>query len=93
MLLSDGNDTSGRVSETAQRLATNGFDAVVRIVLHGSFHATLAVGRRMIETGRSGAILNILTPYAWTGSAFVELKRRLLALVEAARAELVEERA
>jgi NAD(P)-dependent dehydrogenase (short-subunit alcohol dehydrogenase family) len=40
-------------------------------VLQGSFHASLAAGRRMIASGRGGAILNILTTYAWTGSGFV----------------------
>ncbi|HET7322297.1 MAG TPA: SDR family oxidoreductase, partial [Longimicrobiaceae bacterium] len=44
---------------------------VVRTVLNGTFHATLAVGRKMISAGRGGSILNITTTYAWTGSAFV----------------------
>jgi NAD(P)-dependent dehydrogenase (short-subunit alcohol dehydrogenase family) len=44
---------------------------VVDIVLNGTFHCTSAFGRRMIEAGKGGAILNIVTTYAWTGSAFV----------------------
>jgi len=48
-----------------------GFKAVVDIVLNGTFHCTSAFGRRMIESGKGGAILNIVTTYAWTGSAFV----------------------
>src|SRR5262249_43200210 len=44
---------------------------VVGIVLQGSFHASLAVGRRMIASGNGGVILNILATYAWTGSGFV----------------------
>jgi NAD(P)-dependent dehydrogenase (short-subunit alcohol dehydrogenase family) len=44
---------------------------VVGTVLYGTFHATLAVGRAMIERGKGGSILNIATTYAWTGSAFV----------------------
>ena len=52
-------------------LSPRAFDAVVRIVLHGTFHMSAAVGRRMIAAGKGGSILNILTTYAWTGSAFV----------------------
>nr|MBA2671349.1 SDR family oxidoreductase [Gemmatimonadota bacterium] len=40
-------------------------------VLNGTFNATLAVGRKMIERGSGGSMLNIATTYAWTGSAFV----------------------
>lgn len=65
------NNAAGNFLAATEDLSPNGFNAVVQIVLHGSFHATLAVGRRMIEAQRGGSILNILTPYAWTGSAFV----------------------
>src|SRR5204862_519953 len=34
-------------------------------------HCTSAFGRRMIEGGKGGSILSIVTTYAWTGSAFV----------------------
>jgi NAD(P)-dependent dehydrogenase (short-subunit alcohol dehydrogenase family) len=44
---------------------------VVDIVLNGTFHCTSAFGRKMIAAGNGGAMLNIVTPYAWTGSAFV----------------------
>ncbi|MGH7444596.1 MAG: SDR family oxidoreductase, partial [Longimicrobiales bacterium] len=46
-------------------------NSIVQTVLYGTFHATVAVGRHMIARGRGGAILNIVTTYAWTGSAFV----------------------
>jgi NAD(P)-dependent dehydrogenase (short-subunit alcohol dehydrogenase family) len=52
-------------------LSPNAFDAVVRTVLHGTFNVTVAVGRRMIEQKTKGVFLNIITTYAWTGSAFV----------------------
>ncbi|MFW6078202.1 MAG: SDR family oxidoreductase [Gemmatimonadota bacterium] len=65
------NNAAGNFLAPTEDLSPNGFDAVVRTVLHGTFHATLAFGRRLIEAQRPGAILNIATTYAWTGSAFV----------------------
>jgi NAD(P)-dependent dehydrogenase (short-subunit alcohol dehydrogenase family) len=65
------NNAAGNFLAPSEDLSPRGFDAVVRTVLHGTFHATLAVGRRMIERGKGGTILNIVTTYAWTGSAFV----------------------
>ena len=65
------NNAAGNFLAQTEKLSPNGFKAVVDIVLTGSFHATLAAGRRMIEAGAGGSILSIVTTYAWTGSAFV----------------------
>jgi NAD(P)-dependent dehydrogenase (short-subunit alcohol dehydrogenase family) len=65
------NNAAGNFLATTEDLSPNGFNAVVQTVLHGTFHVTLAVGRGMIERKRGGSILNIVTTYAWTGSAFV----------------------
>jgi len=65
------NNAAGNFLAPTEDLSPNGFDAVVRTVLHGTFHATHSVGNRMIARGEGGAILNIVTTYAWTGSAFV----------------------
>jgi NAD(P)-dependent dehydrogenase (short-subunit alcohol dehydrogenase family) len=65
------NNAAGNFLAPTEDLSPRGFDAVVRTVLHGTFNASLAVGRGMIEAGVPGAILNIVTTYAWTGSAFV----------------------
>ena len=64
------NNAAGNFLAATETLSANAFDAVVRIVLHGSFHATRAAARPMIERG-AGSILNIVATYAWTGSAFV----------------------
>ncbi|CAN5364848.1 SDR family oxidoreductase [soil metagenome] len=64
------NNAAGNFLAATEDLSPNAFDAVVRTVLHGTFHATLAAGRRMMASG-GGSILNICTTYAWTGSAFV----------------------
>lgn len=65
------NNAAGNFLAPTEDLSPNGFNAVVQTVLNGTFHATLAVGRAMIAAGRGGSILNIVTTYAWTGSAFV----------------------
>jgi NAD(P)-dependent dehydrogenase (short-subunit alcohol dehydrogenase family) len=65
------NNAAGNFLAATEDLSPRAFDAVVRTVLHGTFHMTNAVGRVMIERGAGGCILNIVTTYAWTGSAFV----------------------
>lgn len=65
------NNAAGNFLAATEDLSARAFDAVVRTVLYGTFHVTHAVGRRMIERGAGGAMLNIATTYAWTGSAFV----------------------
>ena len=65
------NNAAGNFLAATEDLSARAFDAVVRTVLHGTFHTSSAVGRRMIERGSGGTMLNIVTTYAWTGSAFV----------------------
>jgi NAD(P)-dependent dehydrogenase (short-subunit alcohol dehydrogenase family) len=65
------NNAAGNFLAATEELSPNGFNAVVQTVLYGTFNATLAVGKRMIEAGTGGSMLNIVTTYAWTGSAFV----------------------
>lgn len=64
------NNAAGNFLAQTEELSPNGFRTIVDIVLQGSFHATLAAGRRMIDRG-GGTVLSIVTTYAWTGSAFV----------------------
>jgi NAD(P)-dependent dehydrogenase (short-subunit alcohol dehydrogenase family) len=65
------NNAAGNFLARSEKLTPNGFRSVVEIVLFGTFHCTLACGRRMIAQGEGGRILNIATTYAFTGSAFV----------------------
>ena len=65
------NNAAGNFLCPTEDLTPNGFAAVIGIVLNGSFHCTLAAGRKMIASGKGGTMLNILTSYAWTGSGFV----------------------
>jgi NAD(P)-dependent dehydrogenase (short-subunit alcohol dehydrogenase family) len=65
------NNAAGNFLARTERLSPNAFAAIVGIVLHGTFHCTLAAGRRWIAAGQPGHVLNILTSYATTGSPFV----------------------
>ena len=85
------NNAAGNFLAATEDLSARAFDAVVRTVLYGTFHVTHAVGRRMIERGAGGAMLNIATTYAWTGSAFVvpsaAAKAGVLALIRSLAVE------
>ncbi len=65
------NNAAGNFISPSEALSPNAFASVVGIVLHGTFHCTSVAGRHWIATGRPGAVLNIVTTYAWTGSAYV----------------------
>jgi NAD(P)-dependent dehydrogenase (short-subunit alcohol dehydrogenase family) len=62
------NNASGLFPVKAEQLSANGFDAVIKIVLNGTWHCTSEAGRRWLESGRKGAVVNVLTPYAWMGA-------------------------
>src|SRR5437762_3356477 len=65
------NNAAGNFLAPTEKLSPNGFDAIVRTNLYGSFYATQACGRRWIERGTKGAVLSIATTYAESGSAFL----------------------
>jgi len=65
------NDAAGNFISPTERLSANAFDTIIDIVLKGSKNCTLAIGKHWIDTQTAGTILNIVTTYAWTGSAFV----------------------
>jgi NAD(P)-dependent dehydrogenase (short-subunit alcohol dehydrogenase family) len=64
------NNAAGNFLVTSEDLTPNGFDAVVRTVLHGSVYCTLAVGRHLLARKASGSIVSVVTTYAWTGTGF-----------------------
>jgi len=66
------NNAAGNFLAASEDLSPNAFDAVVKIVLYGTFHCTSDFGKRVVaDPNRRGNILNIVTTYAWTGSPFV----------------------
>jgi NAD(P)-dependent dehydrogenase (short-subunit alcohol dehydrogenase family) len=64
------NNAAGNFLVTSEDLTPNGFDAVVRTVLHGSVYCTLAVGRHLLARQAPGSIVSVVTTYAWTGTGF-----------------------
>jgi NAD(P)-dependent dehydrogenase (short-subunit alcohol dehydrogenase family) len=62
------NNAAGNFVCRAEDLSPNGWNAVIGIVLNGSFYCSRAVGRHMIARGGGGSIVSILANYAWTGS-------------------------
>jgi NAD(P)-dependent dehydrogenase (short-subunit alcohol dehydrogenase family) len=64
------NNAAGNFLAFSEELTPNGFDAVVRTVLHGSVHCTLAFGRRLLKRKARGSVVSIVTTYAWTGTAY-----------------------
>ncbi|WP_295182338.1 SDR family oxidoreductase, partial [uncultured Christiangramia sp.] len=66
------NNAAGNFISPTERLSANAFDTIIDIVLKGSKNCTLAFGKHWIdEKQESKNILNIVTTYAWTGSAYV----------------------
>ncbi|MBM6996966.1 SDR family oxidoreductase [Paenibacillus sp. DXFW5] len=65
------NNAAGNFISPTERLSPRAVDAVLGIVLHGTFYMTLEVGKRWIEQERTGTMLNIATTYASTGSGYV----------------------
>lgn len=61
------NNAAGNFIAPADQLTTNGWNSVIGIVLNGTFYCSSAVGKRMIAA-KSGAILNVIANYAWTGA-------------------------
>ena len=67
------NNAAGNFIARTEKLTPNAFNAVVGIVLNGTFNCTQAFGRRWIDRKLAGNVLNIVTTYAAVncGSAFV----------------------
>ncbi|MDT0295624.1 SDR family oxidoreductase [Mesonia ostreae] len=66
------NNAAGNFISPTERLSANAFDTIIDIVLKGSKNCTLAFGKHWIDQKENDkTILNIVTTYAWTGSAYV----------------------
>jgi NAD(P)-dependent dehydrogenase (short-subunit alcohol dehydrogenase family) len=62
------NNAAGNFICRAEDLSPNGWNAVIAIVLNGTFYCSRAVGQYWIARKRGGSIVNILANYVWTGS-------------------------
>jgi NAD(P)-dependent dehydrogenase (short-subunit alcohol dehydrogenase family) len=66
------NNAAGNFIAPTERLSANAFDTIIDIVLKGTKNCTLALGKHWIaKKQESSVVLNIVTTYAWTGSAYV----------------------
>ncbi len=66
------NNAAGNFISPTERLSANAFDTIIDIVLKGSKNCTLAFGKHWIDKKENNkTVLNIVTTYAWTGSAYV----------------------
>ncbi len=65
------NNAAGNFISPTERLSNKAFDIIINIVLKGTYNCTLAFGKNWIEKKQKATVLNIVTTYSWTGSAFV----------------------
>jgi len=65
------NNAAGNFISPTERLSANAFSAIIDIVLKGSVNCSLALGKYWIKEKIPGNILNIVTTYGFTGSAYV----------------------
>lgn len=65
------NNAAGNFLSASEDLSPNAFKSIIDIVLTGSFNCTQHFGRRLIDNQKRGVILNIVTTYTQSGSAFV----------------------
>ena len=65
------NNAAGNFISPTERLSANAFSTIIDIVLKGSVNCSLALGKYWIAEKIPGNILNIITTYAFTGSAYV----------------------
>jgi NAD(P)-dependent dehydrogenase (short-subunit alcohol dehydrogenase family) len=65
------NNAAANFIAPTKSLSPGGYRAITSTVMDGSFHVTLAAGKRWIAERRPGAIVSNLVTWVWTGSAFV----------------------
>lgn len=85
------NNAAGNFISPTERLSPNAFSSIIDIVLKGSCNYTLLLGKYWIKNKIEGSVLNIITTYAFTGSAYVvpsaAAKGGVLALTKSIAAE------
>src|SRR5690606_17287659 len=65
------NNAAGNFISPTERLSANAFATIIDIVLKGTANCTLVFGKHWIQEEQPASILNIVTTYAFTGSAYV----------------------
>ncbi len=65
------NNAAGNFIVPAEKLSVNGWNAVIDIVLNGTFYCSREVGNYWIRKQLKGKIINIVTTYASGAGAYV----------------------
>ncbi|MFF5383043.1 SDR family oxidoreductase [Pedobacter suwonensis] len=65
------NNAAGNFISPTERLSANAFSSIIDIVLKGTVNCTLTFGKHWIKEKQPATVLNIITTYAFTGSAYV----------------------
>ncbi|WP_265819142.1 SDR family oxidoreductase [Pedobacter sp. GR22-10] len=65
------NNAAGNFISPTERLSANAFSSIIDIVLKGTVNCTLTFGKHWIKEKQAATVLNIVTTYAFTGSAYV----------------------
>lgn len=65
------NNAAGNFISPTERLSANAFSSIIDIVLKGTVNCTLVFGKHWIKEKQPASVLNIVTTYAFTGSAYV----------------------
>ncbi|WP_022836794.1 SDR family oxidoreductase [Salisaeta longa] len=65
------NNAAANFLAAAEDISPNGFDAIIKTNLYGTFYCTQQCGQRWLKREERGTVLSIATTYAETGSAFV----------------------
>src|SRR6266851_4257001 len=65
------NNAAGNFIARTEELSPRAWDSVIGIVLLGTLHATMACGRRWLQSNHKGSVLSISATYAPVGSAYV----------------------
>ncbi|MBO9676194.1 MAG: SDR family oxidoreductase [Sphingobacteriaceae bacterium] len=65
------NNAAGNFISPTERLSANAFSSIIDIVLKGTVNCTLTFGKHWIKEKQAATVLNIITTYAFTGSAYV----------------------
>jgi NAD(P)-dependent dehydrogenase (short-subunit alcohol dehydrogenase family) len=65
------NNAAANFISPSKDLSPRGFRAITSTVMDGTFHVTLAAGKRWIAGGIKASVVSNLVTWVWTGSAFV----------------------
>jgi len=65
------NNAAGNFISPTERLSPKAFSVIIDIVLKGTINMTMIFGKHWIEQKQPATVVNIVTTYATTGSAYV----------------------